>query len=165
MIDLHIHDVDFLVYLLGIPSRIYAQGSHRHIGSLFTFPQRTVAIAEGGFVSSEGFAFRMTFRATFEEGIVDFDSTRSSTLLIYRKGVKEPECPKFSPDRPLSDDAGSTVNTIWPYFSEIQYFIDCVEKNKALEIATGESAKRSLGLVLTERRSVETGEIVELNKR
>ena len=52
LVDLHIHDTDFIFYLLGKPKAIYSQSNkteigHSHIISFFEYPEKIV-MAEGG---------------------------------------------------------------------------------------------------------------------
>jgi len=165
LIDLHIHDTDYLLYLLGRPSLIFSQGSRTEIGyghifTTFTFPQGTVAFVEGGWdIKADNFPFLMTFRAIFEEGVVEFNSSRDKTLSIYQRG-KEVEYPALQEELSASRDVGGNISQLGAYFSEIKYFVDCVENDRPPAMAEARSAKDSLEVVLMEKRSAETGEVI-----
>lgn len=163
LFDLHIHDVDFLVYTIGQPTGVISQGSLDHVVSLFSYPELEVVVVEGGFMPSAAFDFRMAFRATFKNGVVEFDNTSPHPFSIYYKGKKEPEYWKFTPPRQLSGNFGGNISTMWPYVSEIQYFISCLTGDKEPVKASGESAKRSLEAVLAEKHALETGEFVNIH--
>lgn len=165
LIDLHIHDTDYLLYLLGRPSFLFSQGSktdigYGHIFTTFVFSQGTVASVEGGWdIKANNFPFVMAFRAIFEEGVVEFSSDRDKTLSIYQRG-REIEYPSVGEELPASGDAGGNISQLGAYFSEIKYFVDCVENDQLPVMAEAGSAKNSLEMVLMEKRSAETGEVI-----
>ncbi len=160
ILDLHIHDVDFLRFLLGDPKWTFAQGSLERVTAVYGYAGVEEVVASGGFVTAPSFPFRMAFRAVFEKGVVEFDSTRPRTFLIYRNGEEVPEQWEFKPPFELKGDFGGNIDVVWPYFSEISYFAKCIREDREPELASGESAKRSLALIWAERRSLETGKMV-----
>jgi len=160
MLDLHVHDADFLLYLLGKPEWVFAQGTLNHLTTMYGYPEIEMVTAEGGFMPSRKFPFRMAFRAVFERGVVDFNSLSSPSLLIYQEG-KEPEPYEFAPLQQIKGDYGGNISVIWPYLFEIQYFVDCVKHGKELKIASGTSGKEALELILAEKRSLESGKKVK----
>ena len=161
LLDLHIHDADFLLYLLGKPKWVFTQGSINHLVTMYGYSKAQAVTAEGGFVPSGRFPFRMAFRAIFEQGIVDFGSLNSPAFLTYQ-GEEEPESWKFTPPQEIKGDYGGNINVIWPYIFEIQYFVDCIQGKKDLKIASGKSGKESLRLILAEKESLESGNKVRI---
>ena len=157
LFDLHIHDTDFLLYLLGEPKWVLTQGSVNHLTTIYGYPEVKMVTAEGGFIPSSKFPFRMAFRAVFEQGIIDFNSLNSPSLIIYG-GNKEPESWELTPPQEIKVDYGGNINVVWPYIFEIQYFVDCIKDGKDLEIASGTSGKEALSLILAEKKSLDTGE-------
>lgn len=166
IVDLHIHDTDYLLYLLGEPSSLFSQGTktevgYEHIFTTFTFPQGIVASCEGGWdIRTENFPPTMVYRAIFEEGVVEFNNRGEKTLSIYQRG-EEIEHP-YIHEEILISDAGGNISQLGGYFSEIKYFVDCVENNVSPERAKAESAKNSLRIVLMEKESAERREIITL---
>jgi len=159
MLDLHIHDADFLLYLLGKPEWVFTQGTANRMTTIYGYPGVKLVTAEGGFVPSSKFPFRMAFRAVFEQGVVDFNSLSSPSFLVYQKD-KEPEPCEFTPPQEIKGDYGGNVSLAWPYLFEIQYFVDCVKDGKELKIASGTLGKEALRLILAEKKSLDSGEEV-----
>ena len=159
MLDLHIHDADFLLYLLGKPRGVFTQGTVNHVMTIYSYPEVKMVTAEGGFIPSSKFPFRMAFRAVFEQGTVDFNSLNSPSFLIYR-GNKEPESWEFTPPQEIKGNYGGNISVAWPYLFEIQYFVDCVKDGKEPKIASGTSGKEALQLILAEKKSLDLGEKV-----
>jgi len=155
MLDLHIHDVDFLLFMLGKPRSVFAQGNWDHIISTFGYSGSPVVTAEGGFLPTASFPFQMAFRATFANGVIEYNSCRSPTLCIYRQGVRNPEYPELKPELEIKTDAGGNIDTPWPYYSEIRYFVDCLRDDKEFKVCNGETARESLEVISYEKCSLE----------
>jgi len=159
IVDLHIHDADALIWLLGKPRELYVRGTIDRVTVLYDYGLNgpDIVSAEGGFLPGP-VPFRMAFRAVFEKGTLDYDSTREtpSSLLICRKGAEAPEPWHFTPPRELrsTGDLGGNISEVWPYLLELEYFVDCVRQGKDPEVVTGDSAVAALELVLHEREAL-----------
>ena len=82
LVDLHIHDADFIYWCFGKPEsvssigRTGASGAVDHVTSMYRFAKSQAAVhvvAEGGWDHHEGFAFRMRYIAIFEDATAEFD--------------------------------------------------------------------------------------------
>jgi len=170
LVDLHIHDTDYLLCLLGKPSFVFTQGSksdigYGHIFTTFTFPNGVVAFAEAGWdIMIDNFPFVVAFRAIFEKGVVDFNSGRERTLSVYEQG-KEVRYPAVQGELLSSKDVRGNISQMGPYFSEIKYFVNCIEDDQLPLMAEANSAKDSLKIVLAEKRSAETGEVIRFDNQ
>lgn len=149
ILDLHIHDVDFVNYLLGTPSRIYASGirtpstgGYDLVTALYSYdggPEITLRCA---WYSTPARRFYAGYLAVFEQGVVVYDSNAKPTLTLLRNESGEAE--------PL-DVSGDA------YFNELAFFVDTLTKGESpAAIISAESAKHSLELVELEIRSIET---------
>ncbi|HZW05502.1 MAG TPA: Gfo/Idh/MocA family oxidoreductase, partial [Phycisphaerales bacterium] len=89
LVDLHIHDTDFVVHLLGAPAAVRSGGGAMHITTLYDYPSMPgVAVcAEGSWSMNPGFGFRMQYRAAFERATVEFDLARSPTVTVFADGA------------------------------------------------------------------------------
>lgn len=166
LVDLHIHDTDFLLYLLGKPISLLSVApktplKYAHVFTSFLFPDGVVAYAEGGWDMPDNFPFTMSFTANFEEGVVEFNSRWGKSLAIYQSG-KEVKYPEVKIEFPASAQVGGNISDLGGYFSEIKYFVDCVENDKMPTLASGEAARESLKVVLTEFKSIKSGRLIEL---
>jgi UDP-N-acetylglucosamine 3-dehydrogenase len=146
-LDMHIHDTDFALYLLGQPKEIFSAGTIdskgvSHIFSTFTYP-KSVCHLEGGWNLPAGAPFKMAFRAVFQSGAVIFDG---GPMTIYEKG-KEP----FSPEFPkMEASGGGNINDLGGYYHEINHFVDRVLTGKPFDVSTPASSIESLKLALQE---------------
>ena len=166
LLDLHIHDTDYLLYLLGKPVSLASRVSpgrlkYAHVFTTFIFPDNVIAFTEGGWDMPDNFPFTMAYTALFEKGAVEFNSRNEKTLAIYRPG-KEIEYPTVKPELKAKANGGGNIADLGGYFSEIKYFIDCLENNEQPGQASAQSAKDSLEIVLSEMKSADSGKIIEI---
>lgn len=155
VLDLHVHDLDFLRYLLGEPDsydvRAAADDSGM-INQVITTYQfgKVFATAEGLWDVSESLPFEAGFRACFEDATVVFNGTKKPSVAVYRKDGTV-ENPVFEPEyNKQSDVAGINVSNLGPYYSEIKYFAECVRDNKEIKRAPLEEGVKSVQLALNE---------------
>lgn len=141
-IDLHIHDVDFIRFLLGEPRRVTASVVNtrlvRAIHSEFVFPGGIRARAAAGWYFHKTHPFQMGYRAVFEQAVLLFHSQFDPKLVVFRSG-KSPISPKLK-----STDG---------YHEELSYFVDCVRKKIEPSASSAEDAMKSLQLVLKAQRA------------
>lgn len=92
MFDLHVHDADVILWLFGPPRAVRSMGSIDHITTLYDFgPTGPLHVsAEGAWVSSAGFPFRMRYTVEFERAVADWDLMRPDQLILVRDGKAEP---------------------------------------------------------------------------
>lgn len=85
IIDLHIHDVDFIYWCLGRPHSVRSAGDWNHVTTLYDFgPGGPHVVAEAALDLHPSAGFRMRFLANFEQATLDFDINRSPRLLLHR---------------------------------------------------------------------------------
>ena len=159
LVDLHVHDADFVRYLLGEPKGVEAQGTSKgggwdYVFAQYQYPNLAVS-AEGGWNLPPGYPFCMSYRAVFERGTLEFSTAHSPTLALYPAagGVEHPEVPKVEVQGGAS---GGNISDLGGYFLEIQYFVDCVERGRTPEVVTPEDACATVALVEKEARSAES---------
>lgn len=151
-LDLHIHDVDFMRYLLGEPESVsggavYLNGRPDHIHSVFTYGEKTFAL-EGGWVEPSGWKFYMGYRFVFDRAIVEYDGRNKPSMTVYTDaGTEHPE-----PDTAFRQekDNGGNISDLAAYYNELEYYLGCVRDGKTPEIATLEEGVKTVELVLGE---------------
>ena len=148
-LDLHIHDADFLLHLLGAPEAVFSQGLRDETGwssisTQYLYDGRIVT-ADGAWNYPANWGFQMRYTAVLERAVLDFDSRSALTLAA---GKAEP----IALSMPPHDG----------YYHELAYFIGCLERDKPVSISTGEQASASLDLVLAEIESAATGKQISL---
>ncbi|MFT3684669.1 MAG: Gfo/Idh/MocA family oxidoreductase [Phycisphaerales bacterium] len=96
LVDQHIHDTDFVVYLFGQPAAVRSSGGPMHVHTIYDYPNHpnlTVA-AEGAWTLNPAFGYRMRYLAAFEHATVEFDLVSTPTVTVYTKdGKSHPELP------------------------------------------------------------------------
>ncbi len=145
ILDLHIHDVDFIRYCFGDPQRVHAHGrlgpsgGVDHVVAHFQYDNDALIVAEGGWLTSSKFPFQMGYRVAFESGIADFQLGREHELtFITNDGQQQPI--------ELPDVTG--------YQAEISHFLDCIEAGRSSPIVTAADGAQSIRLVEAELESI-----------
>lgn len=158
-LDLHIHDVDFVHGLLGVPKAVTSRGVRYpsgwdHITTLYDYDGLCVS-AEGGWDHPSGWGFRMGYHAVFDGGTLDFESTASPALTrCLANGKPQPVIPPVV-DAPHPEGLGA-------YAAELDHFLSSVQRNEQPHISTGRQAAESLRVVLAEIESAASGHTVKL---
>ena len=153
-LDLHIHDVDFVRWVLGQPLSIkceilpVGQGKE-HIFSLYRYEDAIVSM-EGGWDYPSGFPFEMEYRVGFEKAAVTYSSARTPTLRLYTEDGKVHEPVAGSPDPTVPRTTGGNLPSHGGHFNEIRYFIDCLNHGKDPAILSLEEGVASFRLTLQE---------------
>ncbi len=147
-LDLHIHDADFVLYMLGQPRSVLSQGlkgdagALDHVTTFYNYAPNTMIQTEGAWEYNAGFPFSMTFRIAFEKASLVFDA----------QGLRL--CPPKGPAKPVAVAEGDG------YFHELKHFLDCIRRNCASPVVTPESALQSVKLIEAEAKSARSGKAV-----
>ena len=147
LIDLHIHDADFIRWCFGDPAEVVSQGSLNHHTTFYRYsagPEHVVA--EGAWGHSPGFRFRMRYIVVFERGTADFDLSRTPQLLWIENGAAQ--------EVPLSTDSA--------YMLQARHLLHAVQGREAVLRASVEDGWRVARLLDAERLSLETRAAVRL---
>ena len=160
-LDLHIHDTDFIVSLLGRPRAVRSHATFdghgpSHILTTYDYPGVAVA-AEGGWNYPPKWGFQMAFQAVFENGAVEYDSGASPTLTVTLGRTAKKPLPFKEPAIGRSASGTGNISSLGGYFNELQYFIDCLEKGRLPAEATLLQATESLRVAVAELASARAG--------
>ena len=154
LLDLHIHDADFVQYAFGMPKAVYTRGvrgpsgDFDHVLTQYSYDDEKVVAAEGGWMMVPGFGFEMSFNIVLEKGTIVFDSTREPAFKLFSAESEEPIIPET--------EAGDG------YSLEVAHFLKLVSGQKVPEIITPTDSLNSVKLILAEKRSAETGKAVAI---
>ena len=147
LLDLHIHDLDQVLWLLGAPAAVAASLSRdRRAGSVSYRYRDCVVTAEYNANLRGGFVFNMTYRAEFERATLVYDLSQKQPLILWANGKQT--FPKLS-----------SANA---YAGEIRYFVDCVRRDRAPTQLTPKEARNGVALALLERESARRGQWVKV---
>ena len=122
LLDLHIHDTDFVFHLFGAPDAVFSRGYSKtsgrtdHIVTEYLYDRGPALVsAEGSWCMADGFAFTMRYTVNFERATADFDIGREHQLIV--------EHGRQGRARSISPGDG--------YEAELAYFVDCVRTGRA----------------------------------
>ena len=154
ILDLHIHDADFVQYCFGRPTAVFAQGFTHYSGEIdHVVAQYQVACgaavsAEGGWVMGDGHGFEMAFTIIFENATVDFNSNRGADgLRVFEKGQAA---------RSIALPPGDG------YRAELSYMIECIATHQPPTIVTASDAASAVEICEAEGESIRSGKLVSL---
>ena len=169
ILDLHIHDADYISYLLGTPKKVQAVGVPNSSGAIdsvqtvgWEHPSGAKSSAVASLALAPGFPFNMALLVACEKATIKFDMAADPSLMVYQFDG-EPFAPKI-PEQKVSQSTEQTgnISSLGGYFNEIQYFVECVKAGKKPEIVTPQAAREAVRICLAERNSIETGKPTEL---
>ena len=152
ILDLHVHDVDFLHYALGRPKAVCSTGAKGPSGGYdvvdtqYIYEDGRAVRAGANMTLPRGFGFEAHFMASFERGCLRYSTADPHGLAeITDDGIHRPALPRKN-----------------GYREEIAYFVHCIENNDVPAVVMPESSAFSVKLVEAERKSIETGNAVAL---
>ncbi len=147
LVDLHIHDTDFVCWLLGLPRSVSSAGTLDHVTTQYRFEGGPAhVVAEGAWDHHEGFPFVMRYTAIFDEATADCELGREPELCLYRAGEAEPV----------------ELEPITGWEGQIRTLIGAIAEGGDPP-ATIEEAAAVMRVIEAEKRSLETGERVKLD--
>lgn len=157
LLDLHVHDTDFVYYLWGVPDRVSSTGYSTitgetdHLMTTYHYDSNGPALvtAEGGWSFADGYPFTMRYTVNFERATAVFDAGAADPLVVHQ------------PDQP-----SQTVN-LEPgmgYDHELAYFLDCIRSGRKPTTVTVADAIVGIKIAEAERKSVLTGRPVKIRR-
>jgi len=145
MLDLHIHDTDFVQHVFGIPDEVFSRGvigpsgDYDHTVTQYLYDDQKVVTAEGGWIMAPEFGFEMSFKIMLEDATLLYSSGQQPTLKI---------CPKegemIIPE--IEDGDG--------YSFEIQHFVDLISGESVQSVISPEQSADSVKIIEAEKESV-----------
>ena len=156
LLDLHVHDTDFVNYCLGLPEAVFSQGYEGpsggidHIATHYIYNQSDLSplvSSEGSWTMQEGYGFNMSYTANFENGTLSYLLEQDETLKLFRSG-SEPESIN------LKEGMG--------YEFEIRTFVDEILSGNSTNLDLLRQASETVAIIEAEKTSIETCSLVSL---
>ena len=151
VLDMHIHDTDYVLYLLGEPDSLHSWGTVDERGPSQVFTTltygKTIAHLEGGWNLPSSAPFKHAFRAIFERGAAIMDA---GPLTVYEDG-KDPVTPEIPR---MEATGGGNISDLGGYYHELKYFADRLASGQPFEIVTPQTSRLSLATTLEEIRQI-----------
>ncbi|MFO7945382.1 MAG: Gfo/Idh/MocA family oxidoreductase [Armatimonadota bacterium] len=154
MLDLHIHDVDYILSVFGKPAGVQCNAANLvtegdavdHVQTQYLYDD-FVCTALGGWVYPESYPFNMAFEVLGEKGVLEF-SVNNDPMLQFYPFDGEPVTPDYEPGT--------------GYERELAYFMECIDTGEAPDRITPEDARDSVRMIMAEIESVNSGEQVDV---
>ena len=152
LLDLHIHDTDFVNFLFGRPVSVYstgvtdATGAVDHVVTQYVYPNGPTVHAEGSWLLHSG--FNMSFTLHCQRATLDFDLARGGDALRLEVAGRKTKTVKLKPGD--------------GYGGEIRYFVDCVARGERPTVVTAQDGLTALEICAAEGKSLQTGTLVQL---
>jgi predicted dehydrogenase len=147
LLDMHLHDVDFVRHAFGEPRAVQAAGTLQHATALYRYPKGPAHVsAECGWDHTGGFPFRMRYLVVCAEATLEYDLAREPLLRVHHKGTIEPV--------PLAGTTG--------YDGEVRHLLAAIAEGRADLRVTVEDAMGTARVLDAERESLASGALVSL---
>ena len=149
LLDMHIHDTDFVQFLFGRPKSVFATGVTRgdsidHVVTQYSFPGGPTVHAEGSWLLTGNFS--MSYVVLCERATLEYDSARGAEALRIAEQGKTPRVEKC-------DEADG-------YTGEISHMLEAIQTGKAPKVVTARDALSAVQICEAEAKSVRSGRVV-----
>jgi predicted dehydrogenase len=152
-LDLHIHDADFIIHLLGPPKAVVStgvpagKGAFDYLTNQYDYGKKGPTVtSEGGWIAMSALPFEQSFEAYFEKGTVSYNSSHGP-LVVY-----QPDGKKVKPK--LSKEDG--------FLAELKAVTAPLKKGETPTELLAQTARNSLALCMAEQESAKTGKRFKL---
>jgi predicted dehydrogenase len=152
ILDLHLHDSDFVKHTFGMPRAVRSfgyvglTGCIDHLVTHYLYDGGPMVTAEGSWAPADGFGFQMAYTVNFQKATAEYVMAREEPLVLYQNGRATPQ----------------TCEGADGYQNELSYMAECINARERPTLVTAADAAESLEIIDAERRSVETGRDVSL---
>ena len=154
IVDLHIHDIDYMFYLFGAPKTSNCikntLGEHNsYITTICNYEDFCVSV-EGTWFLPPSYPFNMYYRVVFEDAVVELD--RGKVTIYDANGSF---CPTIEKSSGIGGNVeGANITEQSGYINELKYFTDCIKKNQKIEKAKLKDGVRSLKFILEKLKNL-----------
>jgi len=153
LLDLHIHDADFILSLFGRPKAVMARANNvftesnekvDHVITSYLYDD-VICVAEGGWAMPDSVPFEMGFQVLGDKGLLELSLAKDPPLTFY-PADGEPYSPR------VAEGTG--------YDRELAYFVECMENDRPPQRVTPQSARQSVELIAAEHQSAQSGQVI-----
>jgi predicted dehydrogenase len=157
LLDLVIHDFDWLVWTFGPVLRVHARQTTPRAGKLSAYALAVLRHASGVISHVEGFwghelPFRTRVEVAGDKGALEYDSLHPVPVELHRVDKSSARSGVVLPESPLARG---------PFLLENEHFVDCVRRRVAPDPSPAD-ALAALRVSLACLSSARTGEVVTL---
>lgn len=135
LVDLLIHDFDWLRWTIGEIDSVYTQGLSFEEGDQdlalvnLSFENGSIGHVEGSWAHPQDFPFTTRVEIAGDKGLIDFDSQNSTPLTTYTS-QEGSEAGTSAPKSPLAKN---------PWCVQLEHFLDCIQGDKEPRVTLDDS--------------------------
>ena len=151
-VDMHVHDVDFVRYIMGDPDVVKAHahrdadGAIQHINAVYGYGDKVSVAVESGWDYPADFPFTADFRVKFDKATV---IGGGGVVNVYPVGGAAYQA-ELEEEFQGDNDIGGNISSLGGYYNELKYFVEGLQGKNDLSVATVSEAIKSVQLVKRE---------------
>ena len=153
ILDLHIHDTDYVQYLFGMPRAVSSHqakepnGQPAHISTHYLYDDDKLIVAEGGWAATPSFPFEESFKIMLEKATVVYHLSEGPKLKI---------CPAEG------EAFTQNLSDKYEHLLQAEHFAKVLRGENPPEILPLQESLNSIKLIEAEKESAEKGQRVSL---
>ncbi len=157
LLDMHLHDTDFIYHMFGQPKALTSFGQRGiisdkavdHVITSYDYGKDIMVVSEGGWAFGKGMTFEMSFVILGEKGTLRLDPTGYHAYWADSRGTEE------------LNVAPADLPTGW--HQELAYWINCLKTGETADRwQTPESVIAGWKLIMAEEQSIDSGKTIQL---
>ena len=151
-VDMHVHDVDFVRYIMGEPDVVKAhahrdaEGVIQQINAVYGYGKDVSVAVESGWDYPADFPFTADFRVKFDKATV---IGGGGVVNVYPVGGAAYQA-ELEEEFQGDNDIGGNISSLGGYYNELKYFVEGLQGKNDLSVATVSEAIKSVKLVKRE---------------
>ena len=151
-VDMHVHDVDFVRYIMGEPDVVKAhahrdaEGVIQQINAVYGYGKDVSVAVESGWDYPADFPFTADFRVKFEKATV---IGGGGVVNVYPVGGAAYQA-ELEEEFQGDNEIGGNISSLGGYYNELKYFVEGLQGKNDLSVATVSEAIKSVQLVKRE---------------
>ena len=151
-VDMHVHDVDFVRYIMGEPDVVKAhahrdsEGVIQQINAVYGYGKDVSVAVESGWDYPADFPFTADFRVKFDKATV---IGGGGVVNVYPVGGAAYQA-ELEEEFQGDNDIGGNISSLGGYYNELKYFVEGLQGKNDLSVATVSEAIKSVQLVKRE---------------
>lgn len=151
-VDMHVHDVDFVRYIMGEPDVVKAhahrdaEGVIQQINAVYGYGNNVSVAVESGWDYPADFPFTADFRVKFDKATV---IGGGGVVNVYPVGGAAYQA-ELEEEFQGDNDIGGNISSLGGYYNELKYFVEGLQGKNDLSVATVSEAIKSVQLVKRE---------------
>jgi predicted dehydrogenase len=162
LFDLHIHDIDFVSYVLGEVDTVYAVGNKNrygawdHVMTTLTFKNNSKAIVEASQRMPMGYPFTFAFRAQTVKNALELTVATGENIENIENGHRQFIYYANQKKSPIEMEKGNAFQ------NELSYFVNCIENNTDNTVIPLDDVVYTLKILKAIENSLETGKKIRM---